>query len=80
VESRLCAERGQGGRTGKLPFQDIGASVNPEVVLAVIQKCLEGGAREIRYLKDPHRDMERSPKSGELASVLKSVKYEVGTM
>lgn len=72
----------RGDKVGVLvnsPFKNIGASVNPEVVLAVIEKCLEGGAREIHYLKDPHRGYwERSPKSGELASILKSVKYESG--
>jgi len=72
----------RGDRVGVLvnsPFKNIGASVNPDVVLAVLEKCVERGAKEIRYLKDPHRGYwERSPKSGELASVLKSVKYESG--
>ena len=72
----------RGDRVGVLvnsPFKNIGASVNPEVALAVMEKCLEGGAREIRYLKDPHRGYwERSPKSGELAPVLKALKYERG--
>jgi uncharacterized protein (DUF362 family) len=72
----------RGDRVGVLvnsPFKNIGASVNPDVALAVIEKCLEGGAREIRYLKDPHRGYwERSPKSGKLAPVLKALKYESG--
>ena len=72
----------RGDRVGVLvnsPFKNIGASVNPDVALAVIEKCLEGGAKEIRYLKDPHRGYwERSPKSGELATVLKALKYESG--
>ena len=72
----------RGDRVGVLvnsPFKNIGASVNPDVALAVIEKCLEGGAREIRYLKDPHRGYwERSTKSGKLATVLKSLKYESG--
>jgi uncharacterized protein (DUF362 family) len=72
----------RGDRVGLLvnsPFKNIGASVNPDVVLAVIEKCIEEGAKEIRYLKDPHRGYwERSPKSGELANVLKSLKYESG--
>jgi uncharacterized protein (DUF362 family) len=71
-----------GDRVGVLvnsPFKNIGASVNPDVVLAVIEKCLDAGAREIRYLKDPHRGYwERALRSGELASVLKAVKYESG--
>jgi uncharacterized protein (DUF362 family) len=63
------------------PFKNIGASVNPDVALAVIEKCLEAGAKEIRYLKDPHRGYwERSSKSGELATVLKALKYESGDM
>jgi uncharacterized protein (DUF362 family) len=72
----------RGDRVGMLvnsPFKNIGASVNPDVVLAVIEQCLDGGAKEIRYLKDPYRGYwERSPKSSELASVLKSLKYESG--
>jgi uncharacterized protein (DUF362 family) len=72
----------KGDRVGLLvnsPFKNIGASVNPDVVLAVIEKCLEGGAKEIRYLKDPYRGYwERSSRSGELANVIKSLKYESG--
>jgi len=72
----------RGDRVGVLvnsPFKNIGASVNPDVALAVIEKCLEGGAKEIRYLKEPHRGYwERSPKGGELATVLKALKYESG--
>ena len=72
----------RGDRVGVLvnsPFKNIGASVNPDVALAVIEKCLEGGAKEIRYLKEPHRGYwERSPKSGELVTVLKALKYESG--
>ncbi len=74
----------RGDRVGLLvnsPFKNIGASVNPDVALAVIERCLEGGAKEIRYLKDPHRGYwERSPKSGERATVLKALKYESGDM
>jgi uncharacterized protein (DUF362 family) len=73
---------GRGHRVGLLvnsPFKSIGASVNPDIVLAVINKCLDGGAREIRYLKDPHKGYwERSTKSGEMASMLKGLKYESG--
>ena len=72
----------RGDRVGILvnsPFKNIGASVNPDVALAVIEKCIEGGAKEIRYLKDPHRGYwERSPKSGRLATALKTLKYESG--
>ena len=72
----------RGDRVGLLvnsPFKSIGASVNPEVVLAVLEQCLEGGAREIRYLKDPHKGYwERSSRSGKFTGVLKSVKYETG--
>ena len=72
----------RGDRVGVLvnsPFKNIGASVNPDVALAVIEKCLEGGAKEVCYLNKPHRGYwERSPKSGELAAVLKGLKYESG--
>jgi len=73
---------GRGHRVGLLvnsPFKSIGASVNPDIVLAVINKCLDGGAKEIRYLKDPHRGYwERSTKSGEIANMIKGLKYESG--
>jgi len=72
----------KGDRVGLLvnsPFKNIGASVNPDVVLAVIEKCLERGAREIRYLKDPHNGYwERSSGGKTSAGVLKRVKYESG--
>ncbi len=72
----------RGDRVGLLvnsPFKNVGASVNPDVVLAVIERCLEAGAKEIRYLKDPYRGYwERSSRSGELATALKTLKYESG--
>lgn len=72
----------RGDRVGILvnsPFKNIGASVNPDVVLAVLEKCHEGGAKEIRYLKDPYRGYwERSSRSGDLATVIKNLKYESG--
>ena len=74
----------RGDRVGVLvnsPFKNIGASVNPDVALAVVEKCFEGGAKEVRYLKDPHRGYwERSTKSGKLTTVLKALKYESGDM
>jgi uncharacterized protein (DUF362 family) len=72
----------RGDRVGLLvnsPFKNIGASVHPDVTLAVIQQCLQGGAKEIRYLKDPYRGYwERSARSGELENMIKSLKYESG--
>jgi len=72
----------RGDRVGLLvnsPFKNIGASVNPDVALGVIEKCLEGGAKEIRYLKNPHQGYwEKSTQSGKLATVLNALKYESG--
>jgi len=72
----------RGDRVGLLVnshFKNIGASVNPDVVLAVLEKCLEAGAKEIRYLKDPYRGYwDRSSRSGDLSNVIKSLKYESG--
>ncbi|MEE8540152.1 MAG: twin-arginine translocation signal domain-containing protein, partial [Desulfobacterales bacterium] len=48
----------RGDRVGLLvnsPFKHFGTSVNPDITLAVIDLCKEAGAKEIRYLKDPHR-------------------------
>ncbi len=36
------------------PFKNFGASVNPDITLAVIDLCRQAGCGEIRYLKDPH--------------------------
>jgi uncharacterized protein (DUF362 family) len=38
--------------------------VNPDITLSVIRQCLDAGAGEIRYLKDPH---SRYWKQGQLA-------------
>jgi uncharacterized protein (DUF362 family) len=72
----------RGDRVGVLvnsPFKSMGASVNPDVVLAVIEACLQGGVKEIRYLKNPYRGYwERSARSGDLENAIKSLKYESG--
>lgn len=72
----------RGNRVGVLvnsPFKNIGASVDPDVVLAVIKQCLEAGAKEIRYLKNPYRGYwERSARSSDLEPAIKSLKYESG--
>jgi uncharacterized protein (DUF362 family) len=72
----------RGDRVGLLvnsPFKNIGASVHPDVVLAVIEQCLECGAKEIRYLKNPYRGYwERSARSGSLDPAIKGLKYESG--
>ncbi len=36
------------------PFKNFGASVNPDITLAVVDLCRKAGCGEIRYLKDPH--------------------------
>ena len=36
------------------PFKNFGASVNPDITLAVVHLCRQAGCGEIRYLKDPH--------------------------
>ncbi len=36
------------------PFKNFGASVNPDITLAIVQLCRQAGCGEIRYLKDPH--------------------------
>jgi uncharacterized protein (DUF362 family) len=72
----------RGDRVGLLvnsPFKNIGASVNPDVTLAVIDQCLQGGAKEIRYLKSPYRGYwERSARSGAFDQAIKSLKSESG--
>ncbi len=72
----------QGDRVGLLvnsPFKNFGASVNPDVVLAVIKLCVEGGAREIRYLKDPHRGYwKRTGLAARFTEEMKLLKYESG--
>ena len=73
---------GKGDRVGLLvnsTSKNFGASVNPDIVLAVIQMCYDAGSKEIRYLKDPHRNYwKRTALAGKYAEVLKSLKYESG--
>lgn len=71
-----------GDRVGLLvnsPFKNFGASVNPDITVAVIKLCAEAGAREIRYLKDPHKGYwGRSDAAAKHSEELKLVKYESG--
>ncbi|MCP3952883.1 MAG: DUF362 domain-containing protein [Desulfobacterales bacterium] len=61
------------------PFKNFGASVNPDVALAVIRQCADAGAREIRYLKDPHRGYwERTETALKFKAEMKLLKYESG--
>jgi uncharacterized protein (DUF362 family) len=72
----------RGDRVGLLvnsPFKHFGASVNPDIALAVIQMCLDAGAKEICYLKNPHQNYwERSALAGKYAAAIKSLKPESG--
>ncbi len=72
----------RGDRVGLLvnsPFKNFGTSVNPDITLAVIQLCNDAGAKEIRYLKDPHRGYwKRSALAEKYAAALKELKYESG--
>jgi uncharacterized protein (DUF362 family) len=72
----------RGDRVGLLvnsPFKHFGASVNPDVTLAVIQMCLDAGAKEIYYLKNPHQNYwERSALAGKYAAAINSLKPESG--
>ena len=72
----------KGDRVGLLvnsPFKNFGASVNPDIVLAVIKQCADAGAAEIRYLKDPHRGYwNRTGLAAKFDRELKLLKYESG--
>ncbi len=72
----------RGDRVGLLvnsPFKHFGASVNPDIALAVIQMCLDAGAKEICYLKNAHQNYwERSALAGKYAAAIKSLKPESG--
>jgi uncharacterized protein (DUF362 family) len=73
---------GKGTRVGLLvnsAFKNFGASTNPDIVLAVIQMCYDAGAKEIRYLKDPHRGYwKRTGLAAKHADAIKGLKYESG--
>ena len=72
----------RGDRVGLLvnsPFKHLGASVNPDIVLAVVQMCYDAGAKEIRYLKDPHRGYwDRTDLSRKRTGLTKNLVYESG--
>ena len=73
---------GRGERVGLLvnsPFKNLGASVNPDITLAIIQMCYDAGAKDIFYLKDPHKSYwEKTPLSRKYSDAIKSLKYESG--
>jgi len=73
---------GRGDRVGLLvnsPFRNLGASVHPDITLAVIQMCYDAGAKGIYYLKDPHRSYwKKTALAGKYADAIKSLKYESG--
>jgi len=72
----------RGDRVGLLvnsPFKNFGASVNPDIALAVIRMCYDAGAKEIRYLKDPYKGYwKRADLAGKYADEIKSLKFESG--
>ncbi len=72
----------QGDTVGLLvnsPFKNFGASVNPDITLAVVKLCADAGAREIRYLKDPHRGYwGRTDLAARFTREMKLLKYESG--
>ena len=72
----------KGDRVGLLvnsPFKNFGASVNPDVTVAVIKLCAEAGASEIRYLKDPHKGYwTRSGAAAKHSQAMQLVTYESG--
>jgi len=72
----------KGDRVGLLvnsPFKNFGASVNPDITVALIKLCAEAGASEIRYLKDPHKGYwGRSGAAAKHAEEMKLVTYESG--
>jgi uncharacterized protein (DUF362 family) len=72
----------RGDRVGLLvnsPFKNLGAYVNPDITLAMVKMCNDAGAREIRYLKDPHKGYwEKSALAAKYSDAIKSLKYESG--
>jgi uncharacterized protein (DUF362 family) len=72
----------KGDRVGLLvnsPFKNLGAYVNPDIALAVVKMCNDAGAREIRYLKDPHKGYwDRTSLAATYSEALKGLKYESG--
>jgi uncharacterized protein (DUF362 family) len=72
----------RGDRVGLLvnsPFRNLGTSVHPDITLAVIQMCYDAGAKEIHYLKDPHKSYwEKTSLAVKYALEIKSLRYESG--
>ncbi len=73
---------GRGDRVGLLvnsPFRNLGASVHPDLTLAVMHMCHEAGAKEIRYLKEPHGGYwERTERSVLYEDLIKRLVPESG--
>jgi len=72
----------KGDRVGLLvnsPFKNLGACVNPDIALATVKMCNDAGAREIRYLKDPHKGYwEKTSLAAKYSEAIKGLKYESG--
>ncbi len=57
------------------PFKNHGASVNPDITLAVIKMCLEAGAKEISFIKEPFDGYwQRSKLSKQFEEEIKNLK------
>ncbi len=58
------------------PFKNFGASVNPDITLAVIQLCRQAGCSDIRYLKEPHAGYwQRSQRFAQFEDRIRQLNY-----
>ncbi len=61
------------------PFKNFGASVNPDITLAVIHLCRQAGCGEIRYLKDPHEGYwQRARRHAQFEDQIRQLRYVGG--
>ena len=61
------------------PFKNFGASVNPDITLAVIDLCRQAGCGEIRYLKDPHEGYwQRTGRHAQFEGQIRELQYVGG--
>ncbi len=61
------------------PFKNFGASVNPDITLAVIHLCRQAGCGEIRYLRDPHEGYwQRARRHAQFEDQIRQLRYVGG--
>ncbi len=73
--SKFISRNSKVGLLVNSPFKNYGASVKPEIVMAVVKQCYDAGAKEIIYIKEAFNGYwKRSELAQDYADEIKSLK------